>query len=183
MIAQLLERSLVQSCSARRRWPAGSFAPDSCCWCPRTVEPRGHLAASLWCPNTYFWFRFWGKKKKKSAEDLIYMPSFAVIQISMVEIRISFFPRRYLIIREQRIAGAENPTPAFTKIPIFSASSAPWSGSAHGEGRNMQPPNFISQVNAVRKCFWRRKVRFLGNRFWNGSVDLNTDPNQDRCPL
>lgn len=123
------------------------------------------------------------KKKKKSAEDLIYMPSFAVIQISMVEIRISFFPRRYLIIREQRIAGAENPTPAFTKIPIFSASSAPWSGSVHGEGRNMQPPNFISQVNAVRKCFWRRKVRFLGNRFWNGRVDLNTDPNQGRCPL
>lgn len=65
MIAQLLERSLVQSCSARRRWPAGSFAPDSCCWCPRTVGPRGHLAAPLWCPNTYFWFRFWEKKKKK----------------------------------------------------------------------------------------------------------------------
>lgn len=184
MIAQLLERSLVQSCSARRRWPAGSFAPDSCCWCPGTVGPRGHLAAPLWCPIIYFLYRFWEeKKKKKSAEDFIYMPSFVVIQISRVGIRISFFPGRYLIISEQRIAGAENPTPTFTKMPPFSASSAPWSGSAHGEGRNKQPPNFISQVNAVRKCFWRRKVRFLGNRFWNGSVDLNTDPNQDRCPL
>lgn len=93
------------------------------------------------------------KKKKKSAEDLIYMPSFVVIQISRVGIRISFFPGRYLIISEQRIAGAENPIPTFTKMPPFSASSAPRSGSAHGEGRNTQPPNFISQVNAVRKCF------------------------------
>lgn len=56
------------------------------------------------------------RKKKKSAEDFIYMPSFVVIQISRVGIRISFFPGRYLIISEQRIAGAENPTPTFTKM-------------------------------------------------------------------
>lgn len=47
----------------------------------------------------------------------MYMPSFVVIQISRVGIRISFFPGRYLIISEQRIAGAENPTPTFTKMP------------------------------------------------------------------
>lgn len=62
MIAQLLERSLVQSSSARRRWPAGSFVPDSwSCWCPGAEGPRGHLAAALWCPITYLWFRFWEK--------------------------------------------------------------------------------------------------------------------------
>ena len=132
-IAQLLERSPVQSSGARRRWPAGGFASHPwSCWCPGEAGPGRRLAVALGCLAAHPLSLNQMHLRQKCTIDPVSQGSYLYAIIgSNPDIhggkheKKGLFSHQYLIFRELAWRGRKANPNIHQNTDIFSASSAP----------------------------------------------------------